>query len=247
MGAMQRTTHDTAVDRIASWIVQGRFPAGSVLPTEPALGEQLGVSRTVVREAAKVLAAKGMVEAKKRVGTRVLPQSCWHMLDPVVVGWVLQGPRRLEVIRDLIEIRLANEPFAAELAAARRDSQDLAALRTAFRGMETSVEGETAIYTAADLEFHTRLLVASRNGLLLQLVPALHVVLDLAFTATNISVARARRSLPYHGAVLDAVARGDGLAARQAMEVIVRYAGHEILGDLEVEAIEKARRPAMPG
>ena len=169
------------------------------------------------------------------------------MLASVVVGWVLKGPRRLEMIRDLIEIRLANEPFAAELAAARRDSEDLAALRTAFRGMERSVDGDTGTYTAADLDFHRRLLIAARNDLLQQLVPALQVVLQLAFTATNISVARARRSLPYHGAVLEAVARGDGAAARQAMEVIVRYAGHEILGDLEVEAIEMARRPAMPG
>ena len=186
-------------------------------------------------------------KARKRVGTRVLAQACWHLLDPAVVGWMLRGPRRIELIRDLIEIRLANEPFAAELAATRRDSEDLAALRTAFHRMETSVDGDTGAYNAADLDFHTRLLTASQNALLLQLVPALRVVLNLAFTATNISVARARRSLPYHGAVLDAVARGDGPAARQAMEVIVRYAGHEIVGDLEVEAIEQARRPAMPG
>lgn len=232
--------HDTAVDKIATWIVQGSFPANSLLPTEPELGEQLGVSRTVVREAIKALAAKGIVEPKKRVGTRILPRTRWHTFDPTVVGWMLRGPRRIDLIRDLIEIRLAIEPFAAELAASRRSSEDLAAIQAAYRTMEATVDGDGS-YNAADLDFHTRLLTASGNGFLLQMQPMIDVVLRLAFTLNSISIARARRSLPYHLAVLDAIGRGDGAAARQAMEVIIRYAGHEIMGDLEVEAIENTR------
>lgn len=234
--------HDAAVDKIATWIVEGRFPVGSLLPTEPELGEELGVSRTVVREAIKALAAKGIVEPKKRVGTRVLPRKLWHTFDPTVVVWMLRGPRRIDVIRELIEIRLAVEPFAAELAAARRSSEDLAALGAAYHAMEDTFEGRGS-YNAADLDFHTRLLVASGNGFLLQMQPMIEVVLRLAFTTNSISIARAQRSLPYHYAVLDAVRRSDGVAARQAMEVIIRFASHEIMGDLEVEAIENTRSP----
>jgi GntR family transcriptional regulator, galactonate operon transcriptional repressor len=236
-----RTMHDTVVDRIATWIVQGRFPSGSLLPTEPDLGEELGVSRTVVREAVKALSAKGMVEPKKRVGTRILPTIRWHLFDPAVVGWILDGPRRIEQIRDMIEIRLAIEPFAAELAATRRTSEDLAAVQTAYRNMEIALENGGSSYNDADIDFHVRVLLASGNRYLLQMRPVIEVVLRLAFTANNISIARARRSLPYHVAVLDAVGRSDSAAARQAMEVIIRFAGHEIMGDLEVAAIESTQ------
>ena len=156
---MLPTMHDAAVERIAAWIIAGRFGSG-VLPTEPELGETLGVSRTVVREAIKALAAKGMVTTRKRAGTAVCPNAHWHMLDPTVVAWLLRGPHRLELVRDLVEIRLAIEPFAAELAASRRSESDLETIESALVDMAAAVDGR-GNYVDADLRFHSALLVAS--------------------------------------------------------------------------------------
>ena len=75
------------MDRIAGWIVGGRFEAGTMLPREEEIGGELNVSRTVVREAMRTLTAKGMVEVRRRLGTRVRPVDTWSLFDPQVVSW----------------------------------------------------------------------------------------------------------------------------------------------------------------
>ncbi|MBA3447197.1 MAG: FadR family transcriptional regulator, partial [Pseudaminobacter sp.] len=112
-----RTRHQDAVDRIAGWIVGGRFAAEAVLPTEDVIGTQLGVSRTVVREAMRTLVAKGMVTVRRRHGTQVQPVDSWSLFDPQVVAWRLTSGLTREFIEDLIHFRLGIEPYAAGLAA----------------------------------------------------------------------------------------------------------------------------------
>src|SRR5512139_332648 len=105
------------VDQIASWVFSGRYGPGDTLPIEPAIGEELAVSRTVVREALKTLGAKGLVVCGPRRGTRVRPRSAWNHFDPDVVNWRLEAGVDETFVRDLFELRLAIEPAAARLAA----------------------------------------------------------------------------------------------------------------------------------
>jgi GntR family transcriptional regulator, galactonate operon transcriptional repressor len=114
MGSL-RTRHQEAVDQIAGWIVSGRFAADAVLPTEEEIGIQLGVSRTVVREAMRTLVAKGMVNVRRRHGTQVLPVDSWSLFDPQVVAWRLANGLPRDFIEDLIRFRLGIEPYAAGL------------------------------------------------------------------------------------------------------------------------------------
>ena len=119
-----RTLHQEAVDRIAGWIVGGRFEAGTMLPREEEIGGELNVSRTVVREAMRTLTAKGMVEVRRRLGTRVRPVDTWSLFDPQVVSWRMTSGLTRSFIEDLVRFRLGIEPYAAGLAAANPEFPD---------------------------------------------------------------------------------------------------------------------------
>ncbi|MCX7671255.1 MAG: GntR family transcriptional regulator, partial [Anaerolineae bacterium] len=116
-------------------IVGRQIPAGSALPTEPELQEQLGVSRTVVREAIRHLASKGLVSVGPKVGTRVRPPSDWNMLDPQVMEWHMAGPASADFIAALYEMRFIFEPEAARLAATRISPAQREALASALEGI----------------------------------------------------------------------------------------------------------------
>ena len=223
--------HAPTVARIAGWIVEGRYAPGSTLPTEPELGATLGVSRTVVREAIRALQAKGMVTTRPRVGTRVTDTADWHMFDPEVVGWTLRGPIDSAIVEDLVDMRLAIEPFAAGLAASRREASDLTALEAAFERMAAAVDDPDGdqLYTRADLDFHRVLLSASHNRFVIQALPMVEGLLKLSFELSTANMDEARLSLPDHRGVLDAVAARDSGRARARMEAIIVAARADIL------------------
>ena len=120
--------HDHAVFDLGIAIVSGRLPEGVPFP-EAEIGKMLGVSRTVVREATKVLAAKGLLRSRPRVGTVPLPRDSWDVLDPEVLGWMLEHGPIADVIRDVSEVRMIIEPAAARLAAMRRSAEEAERLR----------------------------------------------------------------------------------------------------------------------
>jgi DNA-binding transcriptional regulator YhcF (GntR family) len=111
--------HDSIVRIIGGWVLGGRYLPGDTLPREEDLVESLSVSRTSIREAIKVLAAKGMVESRPRIGVKVRPRDDWRLLDPAVLSWHPNLTRDVELIESLIEVRRIIEPAAAELAAPR--------------------------------------------------------------------------------------------------------------------------------
>ena len=123
--------HDQAVSGLGIAIVSGRLPEGVPLPVESELGKMLGVSRTVIREATKVLASKGLLRSSPRVGTVPLPRLSWDVLDPEVLGWMLEHGPIADVIRDVSEVRLIIEPASARMAATRRSADEADRLRTA--------------------------------------------------------------------------------------------------------------------
>lgn len=218
------------MDQIAGWIVGGRFAAGTVLPREEEIGGELKVSRTVVREAMRTLTAKGMVDVRRRHGTRVRPVDSWSLFDPQVVSWRMTSGLTRSFIEDLVRFRLGIEPFAAGLAAGNPDFPD-ADLDDAYARMEAAVDGDGS-YHAADLDFHETILRGADNQFLRQLIPLMTNMLRASFSLSVISMETARASLPMHRAVADAIIAGDAEGARRALATLIEAARRDILAAL---------------
>jgi GntR family transcriptional regulator, galactonate operon transcriptional repressor len=156
--ASERLT-DQVAGKIALGIVSGKYATGEQLPNETAFGD---VSRTAYREAIRFLAAKGLIEAKPKSGTRVRRQSDWNLLDPDILRWSLEGGVTIAFARDLFELRRCIEPGVARLAAERRSAADLTAMQDALSRMET-LEPLSPSSIASDIAFHERMFDATGN------------------------------------------------------------------------------------
>ena len=221
----QQTAHGHIRDRLGEAIVAGAHAEGSALPPEPALCAALGVSRTVVREAVKSLAAKGLVSIGPKVGTRVRPAEQWNWFDPDVVRWQSRIGLAPDFLRDVQELRRVVEPAAVRLAAARATAADIAELEAAFAGMCAAVGRERGAanedYVAHDLRFHQTLLAAAHNRMMVQMSKALEALLRTSFEVSTTQAGRAEQSLPLHRAILDAViARQSARAERASLALI---------------------------
>lgn len=225
-----RTRHAEAVDQIAGWIVGGRFAVEALLPTEEEIGSQLGVSRTVVREAMRTLVAKGMVEVRRRHGTQVRPVDSWSLFDPQVVAWRLTSRLDRAFIDDLIRFRLGIEPYAAGLTAANPDFP-AKSLEVAFARMEAAVDGDGS-YHEADLDFHKIIILGSNNQFLRQLAPLLTNMLRVSFKLSVISMETARASLPMHRELADAIIARNAEGARNALTRLIEAAREDIIAVL---------------
>lgn len=226
-----RTRHQETVEQIAGWILGGRYDGGDMLPTEEEIGGELGVSRTVVREAMRTLAAKGMVTVRRRHGTRVRPVDDWSLFDPQVVVWRLSSGLTREFINELVRFRLGIEPFAASLAAENPDFP-AEALAAAFERMEAAAVHGIGDYHRADLEFHQTILMGADNQFLRQLVPLVANALQVSFTLSVTGMASARSSLPLHRAVAAAICAHDPFGARAALTILIEAAHEDILRSL---------------
>ncbi|MEV6645924.1 FCD domain-containing protein [Amycolatopsis sp. NPDC051371] len=164
-----RTLHARIVDELGRLIVEGVLGDGQPLVPEE-LGRRFSASRTVVREALRVLESKGMVTARPRVGTWTLPPDAWDAIDPDVIAWRVNGPDGREHLRELLELRLMIEPQAARMAAQHRRPDELSAMAAAYELMADAVErSDTAAFREADSRFHAALIRASGNALIAQL------------------------------------------------------------------------------
>ncbi|WP_053206520.1 FadR/GntR family transcriptional regulator [Jiangella muralis] len=229
-----RGIHGAVVAHLGELIVRGDVAPGAALDPVK-LENELGVSRTVVREALRVLAAKGMVDARPKRGTIVRPREEWALLDADVLRWQAQNRADDAFLSDLAEVRDIVEPAGARLAAARRTDADLAALRDAVERMADPDATVDAV-VAADLAFHRALLTAAHNALLRQL----EEVIATGLRARDLLVhgdSRRDDSVPAHRAVLDAVTRGDADAAERAVRDLLARA------DRDVRAITSGKEP----
>lgn len=216
---MIKNVFGSTVDLLGEAIVSGRYPVGESLPAEPLLCEELGVSRSVLREAVKSLVAKGLLTTGPKVGTRVLPEDHWNWFDPDVIAWLVKKGLTTDFVRDLQDLRRVVEPAAVRLAAQRADAHDLAAIESAFAGMQRAVEHGGNDYITHDLRFHQSLLRASRNRMLAQMSEVLSALLRTSFEISTRKDNGPASSLSMHREVLEAV------TARQpdrAEQVIVR-------------------------
>ena len=183
----------------------------SVLPTEAELCIAYGASRTALRDALLTLAAKGLIEARKRAGTRVRPPSDWNRLDAQVLGWMGEIEPDLDFVRGLIEARLVIEPAAAQLAASMATSGDLAVIEAAYHAMCSAPEDDLAACLDADVRFHTGILRASRNPVFANLGNMLAAALSFSFRLTTSATANYQRDAQRAWRC----ARGDTHAARR--------------------------------
>ncbi len=208
-----RGLHGETVETIGSRIVNGYYAPGSQL-TPQQLERELGISNTVLREAMRVLAAKGLVESRQKLGTVVKPRSSWSLLDADLLRWQ-EGHEDASFLYDLAEVRFIIEPAAARLAALRRTDRDLADLRDALRAMIDAGADGTGVIDA-DLAFHRALLNAAHN----ELLSRMEFILEAGLRARDMLVHNRSDwpdSVPVHRAILAAVEARDSAAAEHAV------------------------------
>jgi GntR family transcriptional regulator, galactonate operon transcriptional repressor len=219
--------HGRLVHALGSRIASGRLGPGESLPTEAALEVELGSGRSAVREAVRVLSAKGLVWARPRTGTVVQPEEAWNLLDPDVLAWRYQNDPTDQQLLDLAGLRVALEPEAARLAARAKDRRALAALREAYLRMEATVD-DTDDFIATDLVFHRAVVAAGGNELLLHLNDLMSVAFAAVREVHTRNVRRNKRSLPAHRAVLEAISAREPEEAAALMRTVVTNAQHDI-------------------
>lgn len=212
-GYQGRGLHGEVVELLGRRILAGEFADGQTLDV-PGLEQELDISRTVLREALRVLKAKGLIDARPKRGTFVQARTEWRLLDPDVVRWQFEGRDDSRFLDDLAEMRGIIEPAGARLAALRRTDDDIAALEQAVGRMAAAARGEGDAVDA-DVAFHRALLAATHNELLVRM----EVVLETGLAARDRLVHGAVPDddpTPAHAAVLDAIRDRDPSAAAAA-------------------------------
>jgi DNA-binding FadR family transcriptional regulator len=204
-------------------IVSGRYPQNTILPGVPELMQLFGVSRTVLREAMKTLAGKGLIQAKARIGTSVRDRSHWNLFDPEVLGWYAAIGFDFDFLIQLSEMRMALEPEAAAIAAERRSDEDVAEMYAHVERMGN--EGVTAEgFVDADLDFHLAVARATGNPFMRSISALIEVALVAVLTVSQpvLDPPRLRTSVVNHRRIVDAIAARDPGAAREAMRQVLQ-------------------------
>jgi DNA-binding FadR family transcriptional regulator len=244
----RESLHVKVVRHIAMRILAGDL---SSLPNEEVLGKDLKVSRSILRESVKALAAKGLVEVGP-TGTRVRPRTDWNLLDSQLLEWQSENGIGEDFFNNLCELRNVLEPAAAEFAAQRATEKDIEQIRSAWQEMKTSAANgqesfDREAFVAADLRFHYAILLASHNELLYQVGGLTRVILRKSF---SIMVDNPHRLSTYlavtvrrHKEVLDSIASGNSTTAKRRMEKIIAAATKDLRVDLSsmrrISAINK--------
>lgn len=210
----RKSMHARIVHELGMRIVSGRFKPDEKLPLESSLCEEYQVSRPVLREATKVLLAKGLVYSKPRVGTVVRPRSEWHLLDPDVLYWLVQSTPQSEFFNTLAGVRRILEPEIAAMAATTATEEDIAAIEDAYRRMEKAQTRQEMLQP--DVDFHRAIAEATHNDLLAYMCNMLSLPLRESINVTNLRPNTQALSLPRHKAILTAIKNRDALGARHA-------------------------------
>jgi len=220
-----RGVHGQTVEVLAQRILDGRIPEGATLDLT-ALQAEFDVSLTVLREALRVLAAKGLVDARPKRGTFVRPREAWSLLDGDVLRWQFARKQRPGLFDDLHELRAIVEPGAASLAAARATDEDIAALDAAIDEM-AAAGADPAAAVDADLAFHRALLAATHN----ELIQRMEVLIETGLAERDRMVHGAAGPgdpVPSHRAVVEAIRRHNPTLAARAMGKLLDQAIEDV-------------------
>ena len=211
-------THQLA-DTLGRAIVSGSQATGSVLSEAMIAGpEQAG--RGAVREAIRILEGKGLIEARPRRGTTVLPLERWNLYDRDVQAWLRAAPAQSGLLAELMDLRRIVEPQAAAFAANRRGSVELAKLAEAHQSMVAAQDGH-GDSCDADIAFHATILAATGNRFLAALTPLIETALRQSIRLTNALRGDVVGDLAAHTRVFEAIRDADPAAAEAAMRFLL--------------------------
>lgn len=220
--------HSEVLAQLGPAIVDGQHPPGTVLRLDE-MERRFAVSRTVVREAVRVLESMRMVTSRRRVGVTVRPRGDWSLYDPLVVRWRLAGTGRTEQLRSLTELRSAVEPAAAQLAATRAQPEQCGELVRITAELATTARArDLRAFLGHDIAFHHTVLLASGNEMFSRLSDAVAEVLTGRTEHDLMPEEPDPDAVRLHSDVADAIQAGDGAAAEAAMRAIVRGAHREM-------------------
>lgn len=215
-------------------IVNGDFPAGSLLPKEQELADHFDVGRSTLREAVKVLSAKGMVRTARRYGSRICARDEWNLLDPDVLGWHMERPEDvLAFLEEITEVRMLVEPEAAALAARRATRAEVARL-TALAEVLLTTEPSAAV--ESDIAFHVTVLNASHNRLLSAFGRSFAVLLKAHFELSQHYLEGPSRYRPddRHLRLAQAIADRDAERAKAVSEDMLRFVRRSVRAAIKV-------------
>lgn len=219
--------HRWVVYELTRRIVRGGLEPGQLLPPEPRLSEEFGVSRIVVREAMKVLSEKGLVDVRQGRGTTVTPPGRWNPLDPMVLA--LRGGQDFYTAQaELLEARMIFEVQLAGLAATRISPADLGALGAHLRRMDGMVDDPDAFHVA-DAEFHFRLVRGAKNTVVARLLEPIHGILTSGFRLTARLPDGPQKAQVMHWAIYRPLERRDPEETRRAMRTHLERAEHDLM------------------
>ena len=216
-----RTLQSQVVDQLGIAIIGGEFQPGGTLPTDTALQERFDVSRTVLREALKALAAKNLIASRARIGTVVLPRRDWSLFDPDVLAWHFETGPDIAFLRSLAEIRVGLELESVALAAERRTEAQLELMFACIDGMALATD--TGQFARSDLDFHRAVAEASGNPFMASITGLVDLALATAFTISSpVDDGEARDvTVAHHRKVAEAIAARDAEGARAAMRIVI--------------------------
>jgi DNA-binding FadR family transcriptional regulator len=223
-----RTLHAHLLDSLGLALASGQYPSGTILRLDE-LTTMYGVSRTVGREAVRVLEALRMVRSRPKIGMIVLPVTEWNLFDPQLIRWRLASGDRRALLNQLSQLRAAVEPAAAGLAAANATAEQCTELlRLASVMRKQAVAGDLAGFVEADVAFHSLVFLASGNGLFVQVgevtAQVLHGRAELHLMPANLQTT----ALDWHALVAEAVAAGDSVEAERVSRSIVLDSAAEL-------------------
>jgi DNA-binding FadR family transcriptional regulator len=216
--ALGRNLTHGLLDVLGRKIVTGTYDR-QPFPTEAQLADEYAVSRSVTREAVKMLTAKGLLSARPRQGTIVLPRASWNLFDAHVLHWLLERKFSIDLLLHFTDLRAAIEPAAAELATRQADAVGIARISAGLTRMHAAARGDDDPLES-DIEFHVAVLHASGNPFFAQFKDVIVTALHTSIRFTN-KIAGHTADLPAHAAVFDAIAAGEATRARSAMDALI--------------------------
>ena len=225
------SVHASLAGEIGLRIVRGDYPPGTILPNEAKWSETFNVSRSAVREAIKMLMAKGLLASRPKIGSWVEPRERWNLLDRDVLAWYATSPDREVFLRTVQEFRHIIEPEAAAFAAMRRSDEQMAEIGQACREMGEAAHIQER--TRADTRFHLAILRASGNELLVPLGVLIESALDHLFVFVTREHGDQKRAQSMHEAIEKNIRLQRPAAARGAV--------HRLLANTD-EVIGRSRR-----
>jgi GntR family transcriptional regulator, galactonate operon transcriptional repressor len=217
--------HQRVTRTLALRLIEAEHAGGELLfPNEAQLCLQLGVSRSILREAVKVLADKGMVQVRPRSGTRSRPRSEWNLLDPDILCWQAETRPDARFLREICEVRLGIEPTASGFAAVRATPGQIAEMGAALDQRESLDGSDTDALVESNLRFYETVVAASHNPIFRQLSASIRMPMQVALSFTAHVPASQALEREASRTLYEAIVRHDPPAAKTAAEEIVGFA-----------------------